>query len=146
MERLTTKEVSMAIARLMPFIIRGVHLDFLVSRKITQTQFIVMVAIHAREECSLNILANNMQVSMPTMSGIIDRIFEAGYVDRKEDAKDRRQIVIKLTPKGKSLIIQFQSAVGERWQEVLKALSASELNAFYQVVLKLTQGLKENIR
>lgn len=144
MKNITTKEVSQAIAQLMPFIIRGVHVDFLVKRKITQTQFLVMVALHARQECSLNLLAQSMQVSMPTMSGIIDRLVKAGFIIRKEDKEDRRQIVLTLSTKGREFIQQFQGAVSLRWQEVLKALKTDELDAFYNVVTKLTEGLKKS--
>ena len=140
---LNAKEVSFAVSRLMPHIIQGVHLDFLVSRSITQTQFLVLVAIHSRGTCPMNILADSMQVSMPTMSGIVDRLVKAGYLDRLEDSQDRRQVVIKLTNKGKKMIEQFQGAVGERWQEVLQVLSKQELAAFHAVVMKLTDKLQK---
>ena len=142
MSSINRKDVSLAIAQLMPHIIQGVHLDFLTSRNITQTQFLVLVAIHSRERAPMNVLAQNMQVSMPTISGIVDRLARAGYLQRIEDPHDRRQVVVELTSKGKTLIKQFQAAVSQRWQEVLLALSPKELEAFYKVIIKLTQGLK----
>src|SRR5690348_13153524 len=124
---LNPKQVSLAIAQLMPHIIQGVHLDFLTSRNITQTQFLVLVAIHSRQKCSMNVLATNMQVSMPTMSGIVNRLVKAKYLQRIEDPKDRRQVVVELTIRGKKMIEDFQRAVGARWQEVLRTLTQEEL-------------------
>ena len=137
------KDVSLAIAQLMPHIIQGVHLDFLTSRNITQTQFLVLVAIHSKERAPMNVLASNMKVSMPTISGIVDRLVRAGFLRRVEDPHDRRQVVVELTSKGRALIAQFQTAISQRWQEVLLALFSQELEAFYQVVAKLTEGLRQ---
>ena len=138
-----TKQVSLAVAQLMPRIIQGVHLDFLTQGSITQTQFLVLVAIHSRQKCAMNVLADSMQVSMPTISGIVDRLVKAGYVQRVAGLEDRRQVVVGLTPKGQKMIARFQVAVSTRWQEVLKGLSKVELNSFHQVVLKLTENLRK---
>ncbi len=141
---LDPKEVSLAIAQLMPRIIQGVHLDFLTSRNITQTQFLVLVAIHSRGKCSMNVLASNMQVSMPTMSGIVNRLVKGKYLQRIEDPADRRQVVVELTAKGKKMIQEFQGAVSARWQQVLKTLSQKELSSFYQVISALSERLQKN--
>ena len=140
---LSPKQVSLAIAQLMPHIIQGVHLDFLTSRSITQTQFLVLVAIHARTKCSMNVLASNMQVSMPTMSGIVDRLAKGKYLQRIEDPSDRRQVVVALTAKGKKVIEDFQAAVSARWQQVLQTLNQNELASFYQVISALSQRLQK---
>ena len=139
---LNTREVSLAVAQLMPRIIQGVHLDFLAKGHITQTQFLVLVAVHSRKRCTMNVLAGSMKVSMPTMSGIVNRLVKAGFLQRVEGLTDRRQVVVELTTKGQKMIAQFQGAVSARWQEVLTALSKDELESFYKVVLKLTEKLQ----
>jgi DNA-binding MarR family transcriptional regulator len=136
------QNVSQAIAHLMPRIIQGVHLDFMVKRTITQTQFLVLVAIHSSKRSSMNFLAKNMQVSMPTISGIVDRLVKAGFIKRSEDPQDRRQVMVELTTSGQALITQFQQAIRLRWNEVLKSLSEKELVSFYQVIIKLSEQLQ----
>ena len=135
-------KLGFAIAQLMPRIIQGIQLEFLVKRSVTQTQFVVLVAVHSIGRCPMGILAKNMHVSLPTMSGIVDRLVKAGYIDRVEDKEDRRQVVIELTHKGEKMIEQFQSVVAHRWQEVLKSLEPSDIDAFYQVVTKLRNSLQ----
>ena len=142
MGKISRKDLSLAIAQLMPRIIQGVQLDFLVSRPITQTQFFVLVAVHSSGRSMMSVLAKNMHVSMPTISGIVDRLVKAGYAQRLDDPKDRRQVVIKLTSKGESLIKQFQSVIRERWQEVLKSLQAKDVESFYRVVVKIKTALQ----
>jgi len=136
------QHVSHAIAQLMPNIIRGVQLDFFVKRAVTQTQFVVLIAIHGYGRCTMGVLARNMHVKMPTTSGVVDRLVRAGYVRRFPHPEDRRQVVVELTAKGQAFIRQFQAVIRRRWEEVLRSLNSEELQMFHRVITKLTQQLE----
>ena len=138
----TRQKAGYLISQLMPFIIQGVHLEFLAKKTITQTQFLVLVAIFSKHRSTMKNLADNMHVSMPTMSGIVDRLVKSGYIKRQEDQKDRRQVTIELSVKGERLIKQFQSIISRRWQEVLQSLSEKDVKSFFDVVTKLKNALQ----
>ena len=138
----TPKQVSQAVAELMPSIVRGVQLDFFLKRGVTQTQFLVIAAIHADRSCAMGALARNLHVSLPTASGIVDRLVRDGYVRRGPDPSDRRQVIVQLTAKGDSFIRQFQEVIRRRWEDVLHALPARELDAFHHVLVKLRRQLQ----
>lgn len=138
----TRKDVSHAIAQLMPSIIQGVQLDFFVKRGVTQTQFLVLVAIHSYHRATMGTLARNLRVSLPTTSGIVDRLARAGYVRRSPHPEDRRQVIVETTARGREFIAQFQAVIRRRWEEVLLALAPRELDAFYRVVTKLREQLQ----
>ena len=139
---LSVPDVSQAVARLMPNIIRGVQLDFFVKKGVTQTQFLILIAIHAHEHCPMSLLARNMHVSLPTTTGIVARLVRAGYVRRAAHPNDRRQVIVALTPRGQAFIRQFQGVIRRRWEEVLKPLAPSELGAFYHVITTLREQLQ----
>ena len=134
----TRQQASLAIAQLMPNIIRGVQLDFFVKRGVTQTQFLVLAAILAFRRCAMGTLAHSLHVTMPTISGVVDRLVHAGFVRRLPATGDRRQVLVELTARGQEFIKQFQAVVRRRWEEVLRTLEPKELEAFYRVVTKLT--------
>ena len=134
---MTRRALSEAIAHLMPYIIRGVHLDFFVKTGVTQMQFLVLMAIHASGRCTMGTLARTMHVRMPTATGIVDRLVKAHFVHRMPMPDDRRQVVVELTRRGEAFIRQFQAVVSRRWDEILFTLSAKELEAFGGVVTKL---------
>lgn len=140
---LTRERVSQAVAQLMPRIIQGVQLDFFVRRRVTQTQFVVLIAIHSYGRCTMGALARNLHVRMPTATGIVDRLARGGYVRRVPHPTDRRQVMVELTTKGRDFIRQFQSVVRRRWQEVLDGLTTRELEAFYDVITKLQTQLAQ---
>ena len=138
----TPKQVSQAVAELMPSIVRGVQLDFFLKRGVTQTQFLVIAAIHADRSCTMSALARALHVRMPTATGVIDRLVRDGYVRRGPDPSDRRQVIVQLTRKGDSFIRQFQEVIRRRWEDVLHALPARELDAFHHVLAKLRRQLQ----
>lgn len=145
MASVTRQRVGQAIAQLMPRIIQGIQLDFFLRRGVTQTQFLVLMALHGygeRGECTMGTLARNMHVRMPTATGIVGRLARAGYVRRHPKPEDRRQVVVALAPKGYAFIHAFQAVVRHRWEEVLRSLGPAELATFHRVVTKLDSQLQ----
>ena len=140
--RITRKDASLAIAELMPYIMRGIQLDFFVKRGVTQTQFLVMAAVRAYSRCTMGTLAKNLHISMPTASGLVGRLVQSGYLRRIPQSEDRRQVVVTLTGKGDAFFKEFESVVRHRWEEVLVSLDEDELRAFHDVMAKLRQQLQ----
>ncbi len=141
----TRKDVSLAVAQLMPHIMRGVQLDFFVKRGVTQTQFLMLASIRAYVRCTMGTLARNLHVSMPTVTGIVDRLVRAGYARRAPQAEDRRQVIIELTRKGQEFFKDFEAVIRHRWEEALLSLKPSELGAFYDVITKLRDRLRTTV-
>ena len=142
MSTISRSHVSGAIAQLMPNIIRGVQLDFFVKRRVPQTQLLMLLAIRAFGHPCMGRLAQSLHVSMPTATGIANRLVRAGYLRRTLGHTDRRQVFVQLTPRGEQFIRDFQSVIRRRWEDVLRSLNAGELAAFYQVVTKLSASLQ----
>lgn len=145
MSTVTRAQVSAAIAQLMPRIIRGVQLDFFVKHGTTQTQFLVLVAIHGYGRCTMGTLARSLHVRMPTATGIISRLVRDGFVQRFPHQQDRRQVIVTLTPKGQAFIRDFQAVIRRRWEEVLKSLGPAELGGFYHAITTLRQQLQQTL-
>ena len=141
MSPLTVGRVSQAMAQLMPRIIQGVQLDFFLRRRVTQTQLLVLIAIRGYGRCTMGTLARNLHVSMPTASGVVDRLARAGYARRLSHPTDRRQVMVELTAHGEQFIGQFQAVIRRRWSEVLRTLGPRELEAFHCVITKLQDQL-----
>lgn len=131
MTSISRQRLSQAIAQLMPNIIRGIQLDFFVKRRVTQTQLLMVLAIHAHQRSTMSALARGLHVSMPTATGIVRRLAQAGYVRRSVGEVDRRQVLVRLTAKGDAFIQAFQQIIRRRWEDVLRSLQPRERNAFY---------------
>ena len=138
----TRREVAQAVVQLIPYIMRGTQLDFFLKRGVTQTQFLLLCSIRAYVRCPMGTLAHSLQVSLPTVSGVVDRLVRAGYLRRQPDADDRRQVLVSLAPKGEAFFKDFETVVRGRWEEALITLEPEELEAFHDVVLKLRVRLQ----
>ena len=136
------QHVSRSIAQLFPRIIGGAHPDALPHHDVAQRQVLVLEAIHSRPHCTMGVIASNMCICMPTATGIVQRLVEAGYVRRIDDPADRRQVIVTLTAKGRAFIRQFQAAAAHRWDQALRVLEPQELATFHRVVTKLNQRLQ----
>ncbi len=87
-------------------------------------------------------IASCMKVQMPTMTGLVDRLVRAKYIRRLPNVKDRRQIVIDLTPKAHAFLKQFQTIIAKRWEEILPILDGQELEQMQNIVIKLKQAME----
>src|SRR5262245_31657718 len=56
-------------------------------------------------------LAATAGVTAPTMSGVIDQLVKLGWVRREDDPEDRRAVVLGITPAGRRVIDEAESAL-----------------------------------
>ena len=135
------KILSHVIAEFMPQMIRGVQLEFFARHPVTQTQFFMLLAIRSYGECKMNVLASNMKISMPTATGVINRLVRSGLVERVAKANDRRQVLVRMTNRGEKLIDAFKAVMRARWVKVLKGIGPRDQQNFYEIIIKLQQHL-----
>jgi DNA-binding MarR family transcriptional regulator len=71
-------------------------------------------------------LYNSLMVSSGAMTNRLDRLSAAGLIERIPDTRDRRSILVGLTPKGRKLIDRAVVTSTEVEREMLAALTPSE--------------------
>ena len=72
-------------------------------------------------------LAGRLGVSLSTLSGVVDRLVEPGFLERHEDPSDRRQVMIALTAEGRSVIERFRELGSRHFRALLETLDGDEL-------------------
>ncbi|MEU4295118.1 MarR family transcriptional regulator [Kribbella sp. NPDC026596] len=75
-----------------------------VEESVTLTQFRTLVVLDGHGPSRLNLLAERLDVTASTALRMVDRLIAGGLVDRRENAQDRREVVIDLTSDGRSLV------------------------------------------
>ena len=94
--------------------------------KITLAQFRCLQAIAARGTTLTTRLAEQMRVTMPTMTSRIDGLVERGLVERQPDPQSRRQIQLRLTPAGTTLLAAYQAMMNEWLRAFLAPLDEGQ--------------------
>lgn len=96
--------------------------------EITPSQFHVLRRI-ADGRGSVSNLADCMHLSRPNISRTVDELVTGGYVNRRRDLEDRRNIILSLTKTGKQLIDNFQKKIGDRMGELFLRLDLEDLKS-----------------
>jgi DNA-binding MarR family transcriptional regulator len=70
-----------------------------------QHQLLLAVrGLPAEARPTIGVLAERLQIKPHTAVELVNRLVEGGYVERRQGASDRREVLIKLTPKGQSVL------------------------------------------
>ncbi|UIJ34515.1 MarR family winged helix-turn-helix transcriptional regulator [Allobranchiibius sp. GilTou73] len=75
-----------------------------VEETVTLTQFRTLVVLHAQGEINLARLAHLLEVTSSTALRMIDRLLTSQLVTRRENAADRREVLLGLTDAGERLV------------------------------------------
>jgi DNA-binding MarR family transcriptional regulator len=82
-------------------------------------------------------LVARLGVSLSTVSGLVDRVVDHGLAHRREDAVDRRQVVVGLTPAGRALFERFRELNTDQMRNLLASLDDAELASARHAVAAL---------
>ena len=113
--------------------------------QITVSQFHTLRRIADGKE-SVSGLADCMNLSRPNISRSVDELVNAGYVNRKQDVHDRRNVNLTLTESGKKLIQSLLLSNGKNMLEKFILIDDNELDDISRglVALQKVFGKREH--
>ncbi len=71
---------------------------------LTYTQYIAMVALSEEDDQTVGALGEKLFLESNTLTPILKKLEQIGYLERKRDPADERQVRVSLTPAGRSLL------------------------------------------
>ncbi len=75
---------------------------------------------------SVSEISRRLGIAKPNITPLVDRLFEAGYVDRQHDDNDRRVVNIVLLPAGEEKLAAIRATIARHIQVQAEDLSVSE--------------------
>lgn len=114
------KQVATEISELLPTFLRYMFPYVFQPVPLPPSQVLALVSIQERRGCTLTELKNEMHVSAPTITGIVNRLLRDGYITRERDVKDRRVVNVALTAKGSKIVQKFRDNIRKRWEYILE--------------------------
>ena len=94
---------------------------------VTMPQARCLIFVGLRPALPISSLASHLHIGLPAASGLVERLVEAGYVERNVDPLDRRHQLLTLSEGGRALVDRFHELSSERLGDLLRGLSAAEL-------------------
>jgi DNA-binding MarR family transcriptional regulator len=136
-----------AIATLLPRLVGAQHrrmVDELADYGLTFSQFIALTVLESHVQgCRMGPLAEAAQQSAASMTGIVDRLLERGWVERERHPEDRRAVVVRLSEKGSDILVQVKEARRQQGRALLAALPSEDRRHFRRILTRIVD-LMEN--
>jgi DNA-binding MarR family transcriptional regulator len=70
---------------------------------LTYTQWIAIVALWEHDEQTVSSLGEKLFLESNTLTPILKKLEALGYVERRRDPRDERQVIVRLTDAGRAL-------------------------------------------
>jgi DNA-binding MarR family transcriptional regulator len=102
------------------------------SLDLTMAQFKVFLTLNFEGEVPISKLAQTLGISHPTASHLVERLVQAGLVERVEHATDRRYTLARLTSHGTMVVQRLRQGRENRLQHWLSQLDEQDLAALRQ--------------
>jgi MarR family transcriptional regulator, organic hydroperoxide resistance regulator len=99
---------------------------------LTLPQLRCLFAIARRGPLPMGGVARTLGVQLSTTSSLVDRLVEAGLVQRRDDPRDRRRTLASTTEAGAALVRRLRQGSLETLQGWLEAIPAEDLGALVQ--------------
>ncbi|QDB78339.1 MarR family transcriptional regulator [Georgenia sp. 311] len=108
---------------------------------VTMQQLRLLMLLRVHGPVGGHQLARHLDVSMPTVSGLVDRLVERGLVERRPDPGDRRVRLVGLSDQGHAVVAEYEAAGWGAGEEILQHLATQDLRALAQGLTALAQAL-----
>ena len=103
---------------------------------LTYPQYLAMVALWTRDGQTVGELGERLYLESNTLTPILKKLEQMGFVERRRDPADERQVRIRLTAKGRDL---QDECIGD------KLIEATGLGGDFAKVQKAIATLRDNL-
>lgn len=110
------------------------HIRFVKASGLTMPQFNILMQLHYQRECGVSDISARMDISNAAASQLVDKLVQAGLLERAEDPHDRRVKQLRLSAQGLELV-EAGLAARYRWvNELIERLEPAEREVLAQAM------------
>jgi len=110
---------------------------------LTSVQFAAMTAVNQKPGIDQATLAGMIAYDRATIGGVVDRLENKGFLERKVSKHDRRARELSLTKEGEVALAAITPVVESLQDDILTGLDASERKDFIRLATKAVMAGNE---
>jgi DNA-binding MarR family transcriptional regulator len=112
---------------------------------ITGTQYNVLRILRGAGAAGLcrNEVRERLIAPVPDVTRLLDRLENAGLIERARDGADRRQVSARITDAGRALLRTLDAPVAAEHRRLLGHMSATEIRVLNTLLARARAGLTE---
>ena len=114
--------------------------QFAKSTGLSMPQFSILMQLHHKGSCGMSQISERFDVSAAAASQLVDKLVQAGYIERTEDPSDRRAKLLKLSTNGAKLV---EDGIQDRYRwmhELTSRLSQAQQTKISEALTLLTEA------
>ncbi|AEG91175.1 transcriptional regulator, MarR family-like protein [Ramlibacter tataouinensis TTB310] len=97
----------------------------------------VLATLHDGEPLTVSQLAREVLSKQPTVTKLVQRMAEQGWVEMRADAADQRRTLVAVTAAGRRVVKPLVEEAKQHEARILRALGAMEKRTLRQLLEKL---------
>jgi DNA-binding MarR family transcriptional regulator len=109
-------------------------------RAISNTHLHVLFVLTTDGQMTMGRLADQLDASLPSVTGIVERMVAHGLVERLRDDDDRRLVVVRATDAGRAAVEEIDLVRRRQLSRVLELLAPDEQRAALIVFQKMHEA------
>lgn len=110
----------------------------------THPQMHMMMKIRDCGQMTVKEVAEAMGVSAPSASAMIDRLVDMDAVMREHSKEDRREVIVRISPKGIGLVSHVEDGLLNTFGELLEKLGPEDAHKWCQIYEKILVLIDED--
>lgn len=104
---------------------------------LTSVQTMILGFLDQEDQITSSELGKRAEFDSATLTGILDRLEAAGFIERKGNPDDRRSIHIHLTQKGKTMSKEASRVIASANAEFLQVLTEEQKRNLHSLIQTL---------
>jgi DNA-binding MarR family transcriptional regulator len=108
-------------------VVSAAHTPEFPAPSVTMAQMRVLMVLAGVGESRMSDLAPKLGVSLSTLSSLVEKLVDTGFAQRRDDPRDRRIVLVSLTPRGAGLLDTMQELGIEHLRSLLVQLDEQEI-------------------
>ncbi len=104
-------------------------------------QMNLMMTVRSHEELTLSRLAELLKVSPPSVSVMVERLVERNMLIRKRSSRDRRKVIISLSPESEQRIEKMEEQMLASFIELVEELGPETARKWGEVLERVEEVL-----
>jgi DNA-binding MarR family transcriptional regulator len=117
--------------------------QFAKSTGLSMPQFSILMQLHYKGASGMSEISERFDVSAAAASQLVDKLVQAGYIERTEDPHDRRAKLLKLSTNGAKLV---DDGIQERYRwmdDLASKFSATDQTKISDALTLLTEAARK---
>ena len=110
-------------------------------KEVTMAQLHTIMSIYNRGEVSMSELSALTNVSPPSASVMVDRLVEKGILLREHSSRDRRKVMVKISPKAIKGIKQIEDGILQAFTGLVEDIGHETAQKWCDVIEKVNAAL-----